>query len=98
PEEAPVHTSTVAAFAVERHPVTNAQVAEFVAATGYVTVAELAPDPALYPRSVAIASAKGVSLMRARLRGDGCARPGHPATTRLHAGDDPRPVRRRRRR
>ena len=49
PEEAPVHTATVGAFAVERHPVTNAQFAEFVADTGYVTVAEQAPDPALYP-------------------------------------------------
>ena len=28
---------------------TNAQFAEFVADTGYVTVAEQAPDPALYP-------------------------------------------------
>jgi formylglycine-generating enzyme len=49
PEEAPVHTATVGAFAIERHPVTNAQFAEFVADTGYVTVAEQAPDPALYP-------------------------------------------------
>jgi sulfatase modifying factor 1 len=49
PEEAPVHTATVAAFAVERHPVTNAQFAEFVAATGYVTVAEQRLDPASYP-------------------------------------------------
>ena len=49
PEEAPVHTVTVASFAVERHPVTNAQFAEFVAATGYVTVAEQPIDPALYP-------------------------------------------------
>jgi len=49
PEEAPVHSATVAAFAVERHPVTNAQFAEFVAGTGYVTVAEQAPDPTLYP-------------------------------------------------
>ena len=49
PEEATVHSATVAAFAVERHPVTNAQFAEFVADTGYVTVAEQAPDPALYP-------------------------------------------------
>lgn len=40
PEEAPIHTVTVAAFAIERHPVTNAQFADFVAATGYVTVAE----------------------------------------------------------
>ena len=49
PEEAPVHTATVAAFAVEKHPVTNAQFAEFVADTGYVTVAEQPLDPALYP-------------------------------------------------
>src|SRR5438552_375008 len=49
PEEAPIHTVTVAPFAVERHPVTNAQFAEFVAATGYVTVAEQPLDPAQYP-------------------------------------------------
>jgi formylglycine-generating enzyme len=49
PEEAPIHTATVAAFAIEQHPVTNAQFAEFVAATGYVTVAEQPLDPALYP-------------------------------------------------
>jgi len=40
PEEAPIHTVAVAAFGIERHPVTNDQYAEFVAATGYVTVAE----------------------------------------------------------
>ncbi|AMO60145.1 sulfatase-modifying factor 1 [Mycolicibacterium phlei] len=49
PEEAPVHTVTVAPFAIERHPVTNAQFAAFVADTGYVTVAEQPIDPALYP-------------------------------------------------
>lgn len=49
PEEAPVHTATVAPFAIERHPVTNAQFAAFVADTGYVTVAERPLDPALYP-------------------------------------------------
>jgi sulfatase modifying factor 1 len=49
PEEAPVHTVTVSAVAVERHPVTNAQFAEFIAATSYVTVAERPLDPALYP-------------------------------------------------
>ena len=49
PEEAPIHTVTVAPFAIERHPVTNAAFAEFVDATGYVTVAEKPLDPALYP-------------------------------------------------
>ncbi len=49
PEEAPIHTARVNPFAIERHPVTNAQFAEFVAATGYVTVAERPLDPALYP-------------------------------------------------
>src|SRR6202008_3592548 len=49
PEEAPIHTVTVSAFAVERHPATNAQFAEFGSATGYVTVAGQPIDPALYP-------------------------------------------------
>ncbi|TPG34355.1 formylglycine-generating enzyme family protein [Mycolicibacterium hodleri] len=49
PEEAPVRTVTVSAFAVERHPVTNAQYARFVEDSGYVTVAERPLDPALYP-------------------------------------------------
>ncbi|MDX1884590.1 formylglycine-generating enzyme family protein [Mycolicibacterium sp. 120270] len=49
PEEAPIHTVQVAAFAIERHPVTNAQYAEFVDDTGYVTVAERELDAALYP-------------------------------------------------
>ncbi|AQA03576.1 sulfatase-modifying factor 1 [Mycobacterium sp. MS1601] len=49
PEEGPVHAVTVAAFSIERHPVTNAQFADFVDDTGYVTVAERPLDPALYP-------------------------------------------------
>ncbi|MCV7315386.1 formylglycine-generating enzyme family protein [Mycolicibacillus parakoreensis] len=53
PEETPVHVATVAGFAVERHPVTNAQYGAFVADTGYVTLAEQAPDPALYPGAAA---------------------------------------------
>jgi len=49
PEEAPIHTVIVPAFAIERHPVTNAQFAEFIAATGYTTVAQQPLDPTLYP-------------------------------------------------
>lgn len=40
PEEAPVRAVDVAAFALDIHPVTNAQFAEFVAATQYATTGE----------------------------------------------------------
>jgi formylglycine-generating enzyme len=43
-EEAPAHEMTLDAFWIDRHDVTNAQFARFVAATGYVTVAER-PSP-----------------------------------------------------
>ncbi|GED96762.1 formylglycine-generating enzyme family protein [Gordonia crocea] len=49
PEERPVHERVVAPFAIETHPVTNAQFAAFAADTGYVTVAEEAIDPDLFP-------------------------------------------------
>lgn len=48
-EEGPPQTVEVAAFSIDRTEVTNRQFAEFVDATGYVTQAERAPDPALYP-------------------------------------------------
>jgi sulfatase modifying factor 1 len=49
PEEAPVHRVTVASFWLDRTPVTNHDFRRFVDATGYVTVAEIAPDPKDYP-------------------------------------------------
>ncbi|ACE91007.1 formylglycine-generating enzyme family protein [Rhizobium phaseoli] len=49
PEEAPVHRVSVDGFWVDRTPVTNRQFREFVEATGYVTFAEIAPDPRDYP-------------------------------------------------
>jgi sulfatase modifying factor 1 len=49
PEEAPVHRVTVDNFLVDRTPVTNRQFREFVEATGYVSFAEVAPDPKDYP-------------------------------------------------
>ena len=64
PEEAPIHTVTVGRFAVERHPVTNAQFAEFVSATGYVTVAERPIDPALYPGADPTALCPGAMIFR----------------------------------
>ena len=49
PEEAPGHSVTVDGFWIDPTPVTNAQFRAFVAATGYVTWAEIAPDPKDYP-------------------------------------------------
>ena len=49
PEEAPVHRVTVDGFWIDATPVTNAQFRAFVEATGYVTWAEIAPDPKDYP-------------------------------------------------
>lgn len=49
PEEAPARDVTVGPFGIEPHQVTNARFAEFVAATGYRTVAERPLDPADFP-------------------------------------------------
>jgi sulfatase modifying factor 1 len=49
PEERPVRMVRVDGFWLDRHPVTNQQFSRFVAATGFVTVAERPPDPTLYP-------------------------------------------------
>jgi sulfatase modifying factor 1 len=49
PEEGPAHPVSVNPFAIDATPVTNAQFAAFVAATGYRTIAETPPDPAQYP-------------------------------------------------
>ena len=48
-EEAPAHRVTVDGFWIDPTPVTNAQFRRFVEATGYVTWAEIAPDPKDYP-------------------------------------------------
>lgn len=45
PEERPQRVVEVASFSIERTPVTNRAFAEFVAATGYVTVAERTDPP-----------------------------------------------------
>src|SRR5262249_32723899 len=49
PEEAPAHQVTVGGFWMDAGPVTNREFGRFVRKTGYVTVAERAPDPAQYP-------------------------------------------------
>lgn len=49
PEEQPVRNAQVAGFWMDRTEVTNAQFAEFVTATGYVTTAERPVDPRTHP-------------------------------------------------
>ncbi len=48
-EEAPVRQVAVKPFLIDLAPVTNRQFRSFVKATGYKTLAERKPDPALYP-------------------------------------------------
>jgi formylglycine-generating enzyme len=48
-EEAPIHRVTVDGFWIDRTPVTNREFRKFVKATGYVTFAEIVPDPNNYP-------------------------------------------------
>jgi formylglycine-generating enzyme required for sulfatase activity len=48
-EEGPVRPVETGGFWIQSHQVTNDQFAQFVSATGYVTVAERAPNPADFP-------------------------------------------------
>jgi formylglycine-generating enzyme required for sulfatase activity len=48
-DEGPVRQVAVDGFWIDPRPVTNRRFAGFVESTGYVTVAEQPPDPALYP-------------------------------------------------
>jgi formylglycine-generating enzyme len=49
PEERPVHRVTVYGFWIDCTPVTNREFHRFVETTGYVTFAEIQPDPKNYP-------------------------------------------------
>ncbi|MET4066308.1 formylglycine-generating enzyme required for sulfatase activity [Bradyrhizobium sp. S3.2.6] len=49
PEEKPAHRVAVDSFRIDRTPVTNQQFRAFIEVTGYVTFAEIAPDPNDYP-------------------------------------------------
>jgi formylglycine-generating enzyme len=72
PEEAPARQVAVDAFRIDVTPVTNRQFAAFVAATGHVTLAETAPDAALYPDADPAMLQPGSSLF---------ARPDRPVGT-----------------
>jgi formylglycine-generating enzyme len=49
PEERPTYRAHVAGFWIDKYPVTNARFARFVADTGHLTFAEIAPNAAEYP-------------------------------------------------
>lgn len=71
PDAAPVHTSTLPAFYLDEHEVTNAAFAAFVAATHYATVAERTPDPRDFPGVPAARLVAGSAVF---------ARPSHPVS------------------
>ena len=64
PEERPAHRVRVAPFRMDATAVTNREFAQFVAATGYVTVAERPLDPAQYPGARPEALAPGALVFR----------------------------------
>jgi formylglycine-generating enzyme len=66
PEERPAHRVRVSSFLIDQHPVTNSQFEAFVAATGYITVAERALDPMDYPGVPAEALVPGSLLFSPR--------------------------------
>ncbi len=65
PEERPLRRVRVEAFEIDRHPVTNAEFARFVDATGYVTVAERPIDPQQYPGAIPELCVPGSLVFRA---------------------------------
>jgi sulfatase modifying factor 1 len=62
PEEAPIRMVRVKAFWIDEAPVTNRAFATFVAATGHLTTAEIAPDPKQYPGMLAQLAQPGSSV------------------------------------
>lgn len=67
PDEAPVRAEEVGAFWIDETPVTNAQFARFVDATGHVTAAEAPPDPSLYPAMPTETVGAGSCVFRDRM-------------------------------
>jgi formylglycine-generating enzyme len=67
-EERPAHAVIVDGFWIDRDPVSNARFAEFVAATGHVTLAEIPPAAADYPGAIPALLRAG-SLVFAKTKG-----------------------------
>ena len=68
PEEAPAREVSVKGFWMATHEVTNAEVAEFVKATGYKTLAEFDTPDWAPPASPGPVSASRPSIRRSRRR------------------------------
>ncbi|MFJ6134797.1 formylglycine-generating enzyme family protein [Kitasatospora sp. NPDC092286] len=64
PDEAPAHRAVVRGFRIDRYAVTNDDFAAFVAATGHVTAAEIAPTAAEYPDALPDLLVAGSSVFR----------------------------------
>lgn len=64
PEEAPARPVTVDGFWIQTRQVTNAEFAEFVSATGYLTVAERPLSPDDYPGAPAVNLQPGSMVFR----------------------------------
>ena len=69
PEETPVRRVRVGPFWIDEGPVTNAEFARFVAATGYETFAEQPPDPRDYPGMDPALAAPGSLVFEPRAAG-----------------------------
>ncbi|MBX9884807.1 MAG: formylglycine-generating enzyme family protein, partial [Novosphingobium sp.] len=76
PEEGPAHRVELKGFWIDQTEVTNAQFAAFVHATGYRTLAELSPDPKLYPGVPKAALVPSSLVFTGLAPGEGPAGPG----------------------
>lgn len=70
PEEGPVREVTVDDFWIDAAPVTNREFSRFIAETGYVTFAEVPPDPASYPGADPAMLVAGSLVFRAPRKAD----------------------------
>ena len=71
PEESPQHRVRVDGFWIDRSPVTNQDFEQFVEKTGYVTFAEIPPNPESYPGALPeLLHAGSAVFIRPKQRGD----------------------------
>ncbi len=64
----PLHQVKLKGFWMDTHEVTNAQFAEFIKATGYITVAERKLDPKDFPGNTIRQTCSRFSSIYSRLR------------------------------